>query len=410
MARPRKRWTYSTGRRPYKVMVEELEPDGVLYSRVWEPERQDYRYKSLRHRDRELAMEHADRMTVQLRDGEVETEIVARKLTLEDVFLQYSEHRTPLKSDCTQRDDERRVELFLRVLGKTREPAAVTRSDWERFIKARSSGAIDPRGQPVPSAHRRPVRNRTVEADLGWLKAVFAWAMNWQLENGRYVLAENPVRGFSLPKERNPRRAVATQDRFEAIRAVSDHVTMEDVTSGSRKWRRSYLSELLDIANGTGRRISAICQLRYEDLLLAEGAYGSIRWPAEADKMGFETTVPIGPDVRGAIDRVLAERPGIGRVFLFPSPLVPGAPLRYELAGEWLVKAESLAGVEKQDGALWHAYRRKWATERKHLPDVDVAAAGGWRSVRTLDLYQRPDANNLLRVVLEAGELREHAR
>ena len=34
--------------------------------------------------------------------------------------------------------------------------------------------------------------------------------------------------------------------------------------------------------------------------------------------------------------------------------------------------------------SLWHAYRRGWATSRKHLPDVDVAAAGGWKSTETL--------------------------
>lgn len=29
-------------------------------------------------------------------------------------------------------------------------------------------------------------------------------------------------------------------------------------------------------------------------------------------------------------------------------------------------------------------YRRKWATERKHLPDVDVATAGGWKELESL--------------------------
>lgn len=34
----------------------------------------------------------------------------------------------------------------------------------------------------------------------------------------------------------------------------------------------------------------------------------------------------------------------------------------------------------------------KWATERKHLPLKDVAAAGGWQDVETLlECYQQPD-------------------
>jgi hypothetical protein len=71
-------------------------------------------------------------------------------------------------------------------------------------------------------------------------------------------------------------------------------------------------------------------------------------------------------------------------------------------------RAEELAQLEPQEGGLWHAYRRKWATERKHLPDVDVAAAGGWKTVQTMKAsYQHADAETMLRVVLEGGELRE---
>ena len=64
--------------------------------------------------------------------------------------------------------------------------------------------------------------------------------------------------------------------------------------------------------------------------------------------------------------------------------------------------------LEKLNGSLWHAYRRRWATARKHLPDADVAAAGGWANPNTLRLvYQQADADTMLRVVLEPDELRE---
>ncbi|HIF23482.1 MAG TPA: hypothetical protein EYQ27_16615 [Gemmatimonadetes bacterium] len=67
-----------------------------------------------------------------------------------------------------------------------------------------------------------------------------------------------------------------------------------------------------------------------------------------------------------------------------------------------------MAKLEPQKGSLWHAYRRKWATERKHHPDVDVAEAGGWKTIETLKTaYQQADPETMLRVVLEAGELRE---
>lgn len=165
----------------------------------------------------------------------------------------------------------------------------------------------------------------------------------------------------------------------------------------------------MDIVDGTGRRISAVCKLRYEDLRLDDGIpHGSIRWPVDTDKTGRETTVPMSPSVRRAIDRVRRDRPGIGGAYLFPAPGDPSKPVSRHLADKWLRKAEELAGVEPQKGGLWHPYRRKWVTERKHHPDTDVAAAGGWADTQALrKCYQRPDEQTTLRVVLESGELRE---
>ena len=169
---------------------------------------------------------------------------------------------------------------------------------------------------------------------------------------------------------------------------------------------RSYLKELLVLANGTGRRISSICRLTYADLRLDLGPHGSIKWRAEEDKMRHESVVPISLEVREALDAIQKERPGLGTAPLFPSPRDPRRPMRYELASNWLLVAEKLAGLPTMDGSKWHAFRRKWASERKHLPHVDVAAAGGWRSPRTLiSIYQQPDSETMYRVVSEGMKL-----
>ena len=78
----------------------------------------------------------------------------------------------------------------------------------------------------------------------------------------------------------------------------------------------------------------------------------------------------------------------------------PGSPaLPYP---DWLRKAEKLAELEPQDGSLWHAYRRGWATARKHLPDVDVAASGGWSDTTSLKrAYQHADSDTMLSVPKE---------
>ena len=118
--------------------------------------------------------------------------------------------------------------------------------------------------------------------------------------------------------------------------------------------------------------------------------------------------MPISHEVRITIDRVLAERPGVGATYIFPSPTDPARPISRYLASEWLRRAERVANLPKQKGGLWHPYRRKWATERKHFPDVDVAAAGGWAELTSLKrAYQQADDATMLRVVLEPGRLRE---
>lgn len=86
-------------------------------------------------------------------------------------------------------------------------------------------------------------------------------------------------------------------------------------------------------------------------------------------------------------------------------------PPRLEVVSSCLLQAEALAGVEEQNGSLWHAYRRKWATERKFMPVADVAAAGGRSDRSTVqNIYQQPDQATLLRVVSEPERLREAQR
>ena len=143
-------------------------------------------------------------------------------------------------------------------------------------------------------------------ADLTFLTSVINWACRWQdPATGRYLMKENPARGFELPTEKNPRRPVATQDRFEKVRAAAEEVEIVVGRGKARRSVRSYLPEILDIVNGTGRRISAVLALKYQDLRLDQGVYGAIRWPADTDKMEKEWLVPSAKKVRKAIDQIL---------------------------------------------------------------------------------------------------------
>lgn len=405
MAQRRKSWSFSAGRRPHTVGVCEFHPGSHLYIRVWDPIRRDYRYRSLGHKNRKRAVILAHRAAERLRRGK--KEILLERVTLRRLFRLYRRHKTPRKSEAWQQNDLRCMELFERELGPDRDPHNISDGHLESFFDQRRSGEIDSRGNPVPADDRRPVSIRTAEADLRWLSAVCRWGARWKVGD-EYLLQASPFRGFSFPRTLNPRRPILSSARFDQLLAVSDLVEMEVMWGKKRERRRSYLFELLVLHAGTGRRNGSIRHLQYRDLLLDVGPHGAIRWRAESDKMGRESVVPISAEVRGAIDRILSERPGIGKAYLFPAPQDPSKPVRYELTVNWLRKAEELAGLEPQRGGAWHPFRRMWATERKHLSHVDVAAAGGWASPRTLvDIYQQPDMDGMYRVVTEAGELRE---
>ena len=61
--------------------------------------------------------------------------------------------------------------------------------------------------------------------------------------------------------------------------------------------------------------------------------------------------------------------------------------------------------------SAWKAtLRRKWASERKHLPLVDVAAAGGWKDTQTLvNCYQHADKETMLAVMSEPRKVSDRA-
>ena len=127
---------------------------------------------------------------------------------------------------------------------------------------------------------------------------------------------------------------------------------------------------------------------------------GAIYWRPDDDKQGFGNFSPLTEEVRAELETYLRKSPRLGDVPLFPSPKNPWEPIRKDVMGRWLMKAEHLAKVPKLKYGRWHPYRRLWATERKGLPDQDVAAAGGWRSTEALKLsYQKADPDTMLQVM-----------
>lgn len=182
---------------------------------------------------------------------------------------------------------------------------------------------------------------------------------------------------------------------------------------------RGRLRLILALARYTGRRESAIIQLRASDVLLTKDRIaraltiagmdegnadhmpdGAIRWDAATDKQGVLHVTPISRATRQEIDRYISANPRVGDVPLFPGPKHEELPISRTIAARWLIRAEKLAEVSKLTGGTWHPYRRLWATDRKNLSLVDVASAGGWKSTKTLAIYQQSDPAAVLAAVV----------
>jgi integrase len=397
MAR-RTRWSYSEGDyRDVRVLVWEAR-NGMLYGMAREGSRIVEARHSLGHRDRERAIAWAKTHHDQLRQR-LSSPNVPTAGRVFDLYLERQREVYPDPHSRARKAQERGATFWRAVLGACHLEEDLDHDTLDRLGRKRQRGEIDAQGQPVAGKDRIPVGPRTYAADLEWLRACLLWAVA-KIVRGAPLLKRNAMAGYALPTVANPRRPVAMRDRYLALQRVTPQITMEIRTEGKRIAVPSYLPELLALAHHTGRRIGAIVQLRYRDLRLGEGPHGAIEWPGDTDKMGKAWLAPLNADVRSVLDRLLAARPGLGGAYLFPSPRNPRRAVSVDLVSDWLERAERLANLPTHDGSLWHAFRRGWATSRKHFPAQDVAQAGGWSDLTSLQTaYQQPDTQTMQRVV-----------
>jgi hypothetical protein len=111
--------------------------------------------------------------------------------------------------------------------------------------------------------------------------------------------------------------------------------------------------------------------------------------------------------VSAELEQLRRERPAVGEALMLSAPNDPGTPVSVQIATDWLRRAERLAELEPLPGGAWHPFRRRWATERKHLSPTDVAAVGGWIDTTTLQkCYQMADEATMEAVVLQPRRLR----
>lgn len=375
-------WRKVLGERGFSVVLFERSPGGQLYWEVWVGGRRIRTKKSLKHRDKERAEVYGYRLLVRLKSGE--TARHGGVLTLQSLFDMYV--RSPsfkAKKEDTQRDDRAKLNLVMDFLGPDRDVRTLSASDTERYRQARMNGEYGP--------FKKKVRANTVRADLVALCTMLNWATIECIGPGRFLLDRNRLRGVKLPKEKNPKRPIATQERYEATR--DQLIQMANAaTTDAERIRCTKIELALVLAYWTGRRIGSIRQLRWDDIDLE---HETIRFRAVADKKGVEWIVPMSDALVGELHGFRRRLGAIGGL-VFAAEKNPERPMDRYLFRKWLTRAEKAAGLPKLDGGLWHAYRRFWATRLKRHPLPDVAFAGGWRDFGTLlECYQQHDMETL---------------
>jgi integrase len=351
------------------------------------------RLVTLPHADFERGKIAAHELAAKLLAAPTRKQVESGPLTLRTLFDRYERGVTPNKKASTQAHDRRTMSLFTKCWGSNAVVEKLDRTDWDRFIKQRQSGAL---------TGGRKIRNRQVEYDLRFLLAVCNWAMTVRDTNGSKVLDSNPFKGFPVPVENNVRRPVVTDAEYDrlaraaaTLAATAKAPTRKGKENGKRPWRDVELYLLL--AHETGHRCSAIGRLRWSDVDLE---HGLITWRAENDKKGFEHTVPVTAKALDALKAARIAELRIGDGWVFPSPTDASKSVRRDVLRDAWEKLEKIAGLERIPGRGWHSLRRKFATSRQDLPLKGLCVAGGWKDHNTvLKCYIQPDVEQLRAIV-----------
>lgn len=282
----------------------------------------------------------------------------------------YLREVTLRKSLGKQKHDARCAALFMRCFGADRLPLTLAKRDFDRFVTERRDGRLH------VGTRKSGVSDCMVGYDLRMLNALFNWATVAGDGRGGVLLARNPFKGFPIPKEIDPKRPVATEAMYQAMRVAASKVSPQ-------------FEAFFMLARETGHRGQSLRMLRSADVELDAK---TIRWRAEHDKIGFEHVTPLSDEAVRLLDQLRKEQLAIGEAWLFPSPVDPTSPLCRRVLSRWWKAVELLAELDEDTGRGLHSLRREFATEMKDTPLRDLAHLGGWKCTNTVVMvYQQPD-------------------
>ena len=391
-------WTCSLGDRGMRVRLFQKRRDGPFYRAVWRSDQTEDQ-KPLATKDHNEALRLGKLLLSELLKGGV-FQPQRQPLTLGHLWERYAHECADFLDNAarSRKDAASRARVLLGYFGEDFRVEDFTSDDQRRYERARQDGGI------ITSTGDKTVatRARSAEADIVLLHAMLRWATTKRVA-GQYVLDRNPLLNVRRVREKNKKQPCATWERYQATMTKLRQFVKDAEDDTTRlRWQRMEFAVFL--AEATGRRLGSIRQLRWEDFWYDRNV---LYWRAEADKKGHKWEIPMPP---AFMDDVRRYQRDLGAITgpVFAAPQSKEGIMDRHLFDKWLSEAEKAAGLPKLDGSLWHAYRRKWATERKHLNPRDVAAAGGWKDVTTLlEVYQQADEASVLAVMSTPQKLRE---
>jgi integrase len=359
-------WSYRTGERGVnRVRCFEHPVSGLLYLEIREGGRKVR--KCLGHAERERGKRQADEAAARLRrpdarDGDT--------LSLATLFEMYGVEVTPHKGPSKQRHDRHAAAVLAEIIGPARPVVSLTHRDLARYAAERRR-----RGGPGG----RVIGERVVEYDLCFLRAVCRWGLFGGL------VSRDPTGGYRIKGNPSPRRPILASATYEGLLAVAGDVAPVFRTA-------------LVLARETGHRIGAIAKLRWEDVNLERR---EVRWRAENDKVRHEHTTPL-PDTAVSELRAWRRSALLISEWVLPAPADGTRPVNVGVLRRYWRRAEERAAVPREAGCGFHALRRAFASDLRHLPLVDLAALGGWKRPEVIvRCYQKPDETEM-RAALEA--------
>lgn len=363
----RKEWAYSTGERGVN-RVRAFEQGGKLFVEYYVSEAGSPvpRRKRLAIRgDRSVAKSKADELAVAFRREERNDTL---HVTCARLFDIYEGEVSVGKGRFTRLHDKSALEMFRRSFGAARDVRTLNRRDWDRFIRQRQDGTLQPR----KNYRKGGVRNRTITYDLKLVVAVF----NWAVLSG--LLDKNPFKGLPFPVELNPVRKMFTEEQYadliEQARAINPQYEL-----------------LLSVCYYTGHRIGSVRHLRWSNI---DFETNGITWVAEHDKMGRGHETPLKAELKEMLQQAHQQQAAAGDAWVFPSPEAPDRPVSANLARDWMERGLRKIGVGVGQRYGYHSVRREFATnlDRDGVSLAQICALGGWQDPTTvMKCYMRPN-------------------